>query len=128
MIEYKVTENPEVTELMDKEIVKTGGEVKFTLRQIENDKIYLNKKKTEIEAECRIREATKSNITRTHPHIEKMTEEDLTAAYLYREATGFLSESAKNLKNIQKGLDEYAEDIIEIEKQTGLKVEVIVKK
>jgi hypothetical protein len=124
MIEYKVVENPEVTELMDKEIVKTGGEVKFTLRNVETDIQYLNKKKKEITAEIGIREATKKNIERTHPNIVKMTQEDLTAAYLFREATGFLSEAQKSLDRIEIGLKEYEEDLAEIEKQTGLKVEM----
>ena len=124
MIKYKVTENPEVTELMDKEIVKTGGEVKFTLRNVETDIQYLNKKKKEITAEIGIRNATKRNIERTHPNIVIMTQEDLTAAYLFREATGFLSEAEKSLARIETSLSEYAEDLAEIEQQTGLKVEI----
>lgn len=121
MIEYKVTESKENP--LDSVIVKTGGEVTFTLANVENDIAYLNKAKKEIVAQSAIQEATKANVTRTHPHVAQMTQEDLTAAHIYRDATGYLTIAKEKLDEIEKHLTNYETEKIEILKQTGLQIE-----
>ena len=49
-----------------------------------------------------------------------MSNEDLTAAYLYRGATGYISEANKKLAEINQQLEDYAAEKVEIIKQTGL--------
>jgi hypothetical protein len=119
---YKIKEenkNPE-----DALIVQSGKEVEFTLGKIETDIAYLEKNKKEISSQLNVEKATIQNITRTHPHVAKMNQEDQTAAYLYRQATGYVNVAEEKLKAINLQLEDYAKDKAEILKQTGLKVKV----
>jgi hypothetical protein len=120
MIEYKVKEI--ALDPLDSLIVKTGGEVSFTVRKIDQDVIYLNKAEKEVDGQVRIAKATMENVKRTHPHIAEMKQEDLTAAYLYREALGVVTAGEEKLKQIQAQIKDYAEVKVEIEKQTGIKL------
>ena len=90
MIKYKVKKGDENKEPCDKTIIKTGSEIEFTLQNIESDITYLLKNKKEMIAQLGIEEATKKNIEGTHPHVAAMSQEDLTAAYLYRQSTGYI--------------------------------------
>lgn len=128
MIEYKIKpvvvaegEEAKPVDPKDVVIIKTGDEVEFTVGAIDRDIQYLEKSKKELVAEIGIKKATVENVTRTHPHVAAMTPEDLTAAYLLREATGFLNVGEPKLEEINKQLSDYADDKAEIEKQTGIK-------
>lgn len=105
---------------LDAIILKTGGEVEFTLGDIESDITYLQKAEKELVAQIGIHKATVENVKRTHPKVLEMTGEFLTAAYLYREATGFLNIAEDKLLEVKKQLEEYASDKIEILDQTKL--------
>ena len=115
MIEYKVKEVDG-----EKIIVKTGDKVEFSFRQIDMDIAYLEKNLKEIEGKLGIEKATMANVARTHPHIAEMSQEDLTAAYLYRGASGFVSVADEKIAEIKKQLDDYATEKEEIIKQTGI--------
>lgn len=117
-IEYKIKEI--ALEPLQTLIVKTGGEVEFTLGKMEDDVLYLEKAKKEVVAQVSINKATMENVARTHPHIAAMTREDLTAAFLYREAMGVVTMGTEKLEEIQKQLDDYSAEKVEIIKQTGI--------
>lgn len=123
MIEYKVKESAK--DPIDSIIVKIGDEIEFTLGNIETDTAYLKKTEKELVAQIGVESASKANIERTHPHVASMTQEDLTAAYLYRQATGVLNVANEKLVEIRKQLTDYDAEKAEIEKQTGLKLTVI---
>jgi hypothetical protein len=118
MITYSIKE--QAPDALDIKIVKTGGEVEFTLGQIETDITYLNKAKKELSGEIGVKKATITNVTSTHPHIAEMSNEDLTAAYIYREASGYLHVAEPKLAEIEKQLADYAAEKEEILKQTGI--------
>jgi hypothetical protein len=117
MIEYKIKEGSEELSAKEKVIVKTGDEVEFTLNDIETDVTYLEKNKKEITAQIGISNATMENVKGTHPHIAEMSKEDLTAAYLFREALGFVTAGEEKLAEIEKQLADYAKEKAEIETQ-----------
>ena len=121
MIKYKVEEI--AADPLDSLIVKTGADIKFTIRSIDNDVAYLEKMKTELVAKSKIEEAKKSNVLRTHPHIEQMSEEDRVACYLYQESFAFCKVAVNKLKEIDKQLQDYKEEKAEIVKQVGIKLE-----
>jgi hypothetical protein len=120
MITYKVKEV--ALDPLDSLIEKSGGTVEFTVRKINDDIVYLNKAQKEVDGQVRISKATMENVKRTHPHIAEMKPEDLTAAYLYREALGVVTAGEEKLKQIEAQLKDYAEVKVEIEKQTELKL------
>lgn len=118
MITYTIKE--QAPDPKDSVIVKAGDTVELTISKIEKDEAYLEKHQKEIIGNMGIQKATLANINRTHPHIQDMSPEDLTAAYLHREATGFLSMAEEKLAEIKKQLADYASEKVEIFNQTGI--------
>ena len=121
MITYKIKETEaKDTDPMETVIVKTGGEVEFTLAGVNADIIYLQKMKKELLAKKGIEEAKKVNVLGTHPHIEQMSEEDRVACYLYQEAFAFCKVAENKIKEIDEQIAEYEKEKEEIKNQTGL--------
>ena len=118
MITYKIKEN--ALDPLDSLIEKSGGTVEFSVRKVNDDIVYLEKAKKEVTGLLGINKATMENVKRTHPHIAEMTPQDLTAAYLYREAMGVVTIGEEKLDQIEKQLKDYADEKVEIEKQTGI--------
>lgn len=107
-------------------IEKSGGTVEFTLADLRASIAHGRKKVTELQSQWKVAEATKENIKRTHPHVAEMSLEDLTAAYMYRQAIGTANESSKQLADWQEAVDEDESAVDEILKQTGLKIPAVV--
>jgi hypothetical protein len=121
MITYTVktkAENPS-----ESVILKTGGEVEFTMNNIEADIAYLEKTKKELTAQMSLEDAKMKNVLRTHPHIEQVSEEDRVATYLYQQSFAFTKVAKSKLEQIENQLKEYADEKVEIIKQTGLVIE-----
>lgn len=121
MITYTIktsAENP-----ADSVILKTGGEVEFTMNNIDADIAYLEKTKKELTAQMGLEDAKMKNVLRTHPHIEQVSEEDRVATYLYQQSFAFTKVAKSKLELIEKQLKEYADEKVEIIKQTGLVIE-----
>lgn len=126
MITYSIKESNE--DPKKSLITKSGIEVDFTLESINTNKAYLDKRKKELEAELKVSQATMENIKRTHPHIADMKLEDLTAAYLYRDASGTADAAHNKIVDIERAFSDYDSEKSEIEKQTGIKIDVPVEK
>lgn len=104
-------------------IEKTGQVLEFTPAELKANLDYAFKQKKEIQAQWGINEATKENIKRTHPHVAKMSEEDLTAAYLYRQAMGSANECQDKLLELDDAIKEDYQALIDACEQTGLEIE-----
>lgn len=105
-------------------VIKSGDTTELSVASIKLDIALAEKKRREIVGQIGIQKATLVNITRTHPHIAKMSEEDLTAAYLYREATGYLSIGEPSLIALDADVSQYKQELLDIEAQTGIKEEI----
>jgi hypothetical protein len=120
-VTYKIKEGDGNKDVSAKVIVKEYQDsAEFTLADMEMGIAYLTKTKKEIEAELGVKKATMANVEGTHPHVAQMTNEDLTAAYLYREASGFNSMAEEKLKEIEAQLARYEEEKSQILKDTGV--------
>lgn len=119
-IEYKIKEGSDSENKKDITIVKSGVSVEFTLGNIDADIEFLTKKRKELVAQMGLEEAKKSNVTRTHPHIAAMSEEDRVACYLYQQSFAFCKVATGKLEEIDKQLKDYADEKVEILKQTGI--------
>lgn len=122
---YKVIKKSEEGDLLST-IEKTGGKVEFTLADIRASLVSGKKKISEFQSMWKVAEATKENIKRTHPHIAEMSMEDLTAAYLYRQAIGTATEASKGLADWQEAVDEDEKALEDILEQTGLQIPQII--
>lgn len=117
---YKIIENNADPNLAVVE--KSGISVQFTAKEIKENLAHVRKQKREIEGTCRVAEATKVNIKRTHPHIAAMSEEDLVAAYLYRQAIGTVTQALEKLTEIDDVIKQDEKSLAEMIEQTGLQV------
>jgi patatin-like phospholipase/acyl hydrolase len=104
----------------DSLIEKSGITVTFSLHNIEADVAYLNKALKEIEGKLGIESATMANVERTHPHIAAMTPEDLVAAFLYKQSSGFVTIAKEKIAEINKQINDYKMETEEIKAQTGI--------
>lgn len=118
---YKIkSENKNAEETI---IEKHGQVLEFTPAVLKANLDYAFKQKKEIQAQWGVNEATKDNIKRTHPHIAKMTEEDLTAAYLYRQAMGSATQCEDKLLELDNAIREDYQALIDSCEQTGLEID-----
>lgn len=120
MITYKIKER--ALDPLDSLITKTGADIEFSLRAVENDIAYLQKNKREMISQMALEEAKMKNVVRTHPHIEKMTEEDRIACYIYQQAYAFCKVAENKIKQIDEQVRDYEAEKEEIKNQTGLAV------
>lgn len=74
----------------------------------------------EIEANIKIKEATKTNIISTNPIVTRMSDEDLCACYLYYEAHAFIKEGKPKLKELKEQIIACRKQLSDIQEQTGL--------
>lgn len=107
-------------------IEKSGGTVEFTLADIKSSLDIAHKKCVELEGTWKVAEATKENIKRTHPHIAQMSDEDLTAAYLYRQAIGTANEASRQLAEYREAIEEDEQALKDIVEQTGLQIPQVI--
>lgn len=78
-----------------RQIELTGKVVHFTLNEVLGDIVGFDKKLKELEGMRVLNEAKVTNITRQHPFVLDMSESDLMAAYLYKEAKVMLEQTSK---------------------------------
>lgn len=122
MVKYKVIEQPS-DQVEDTVIEKSGGVVKFSIKQVNENIHYINQKLRELEATRRVAEATKTNVLGTNPNVGELSAEDLTAAYLFRQAVGTATECESKTKELEEALEEETTALKEIAEQTGLVIE-----
>ena len=89
------------------------------LREISDCEKYVR----EIEANIKIKEATKKNIQASNPIVLRMSKEDLCACYLYYEAMAFNDEAKPKLEQTNAQIKAAQGYLEEIKKQTGLILE-----
>lgn len=112
---YKIKKKAD--DINESVISKSGVIVDFTINDIHRDVAYLEKNKKELEAQIRLEEAKMKNIIGTHPHIEKVSEEDRVATYLYHQSFAFSKVGKKKLEEIESQLEDYKDELEEIKKQ-----------
>lgn len=78
-----------------RQIELTGKVVHFTLNEVLGDVVGFDKKLKELEGMRVLNDAKVTNITRQHPFVLDMSESDLMAAYLYKEAKVMLEQTSK---------------------------------
>lgn len=104
-------------------ILKTGiAELKaeFSLNEIKEDIKRINQKKTELEAKKELAESVIKNVVLHNPDVEKLDEKMRIAAFLYEEKTQEVKMMKEILDKLYIHLDNYAKEMEEITKQTGL--------
>jgi len=105
-------------------LIKVSGQTReITLREMLSEKKQCEKVIQELESNIKIKEAVKSNVSRTNPIVLTLEEKDLIACYLYQEANSFCNEAKKALDNIKEQLKILNQDFLDALEQTGLKLE-----
>ena len=121
---YKIIEDKDNAN--ESVIEKDGLTAKFTLFEMETQKKRVEKKLEELKAQKEIEEASAKNVENNHPEVIDVSEEELKKAHnivlhaRYKEEARVAQEE---IEKIEKAFEDYAKELAEIEKQTGLKVE-----
>lgn len=120
-LSYKVIKKSK--NVYDTLIKVSGGTREITLREMLSEKKQCERVIQELESNIKIKEAVKSNVSRTNPIVLTLEEKDLIACYLYQEANSFCNEAKKALDNIKEQLKILNQDFLDALEQTGLKLE-----
>ena len=95
----------------------------FTIGDVEKSIAALSRLKQELEAKKMIEEAKVQNIKNQHPEIDLTIDEKIQIAYtIAQTAKSFCFEADKKIAQIDEQLKDYADDLLEVFKQTGLKL------
>lgn len=106
-------------------ILKEGITADFTIKEVRDNIIELEKKKTEIEAATKIEEAKIVNILRDMPEIEKIDENLMKVYYIYQKSKSFVAGAREKLAEIDDATAEMRADLQEITEQTGLNLDSV---
>lgn len=124
MITYSVKKAEKEGE--EDSIVKTGHEHEFKMSAVGANLVQLEKDQKEVDAQIVLEEATMTNIREHNPFLADLTDEQIHACSMFY-ASKTLAEVCKRKKAL---IDEYIttekEAAVEIEKQTGVKLELPV--
>lgn len=120
MIEYKVL-NPEVEEV-EKVIEKQGHTHEFSVKAVRDQLTDLEKQMKESVAQIILEDAKISNYKEHYPVIKDLTEEQVNAVRMYYDAMLVKVAHEKKLERLKEVDQEVKTEIVEIEKQTGVKI------
>jgi len=121
---YKISKGEGLTA----EVTKTDFETTFTMLEVKTHFERLDNAKKELEAKISLEESTRKNVIKNHPAVEKMTEDERKAAYIFVKSLAEVEGFGERLKNIKDAITEYEEELENIEGQIGLTIEDEIKK
>jgi chaperonin cofactor prefoldin len=117
---YKVVEENEDPKY--NVIEKSNVTVKFSIADMEDDERRLGKFLSEIEAKHEVENAKMDNITRNHPVVLKLTEQERFTVHMYQESERMANAVAAKIAEVKDALEEIRADKEEIYKQIGFPV------
>ncbi len=120
MIEYKVL-NPEAEEL-EKVIEKQGHTHEFSVKAVRDQLVDLEKQMKESVAQIILEDSKVSNYKEHYPVINDLTEEQINAVRMYYDAMLIKVAHEKKLDKLKEIDEEVKAEMVEIEKQTGVKI------
>ncbi len=124
-IKYKIKEiatdldkdNLGIPDIRERTIEKTGAAIEFSMFDLEQNIEELQKYKKEFTAQVDYQRVLAENVERNHPFVKDLKEVELTAAWMYKEATGKFTSYQAKLKEVEATLDGLLEEIEVIKKQ-----------
>ncbi len=109
--------------LIESRVVDKEWVTRFTIAGVENDIARLLQAKTELEAKKQIEEAKIENVKINHPEIDLNIDEKTQIAYtVVQQAKAFIQTADNKLKEIEAQMNEYAADLKEVFRQTGIRL------
>jgi len=103
---------------------KSDFELDFTVESINEHLKYLVNKKKELTAQMDLEKAKMTNYVENHPYIFNHTPEERNAIALYDRAETLYKVCEEGLESVNKQFAEYAVELDEIKKQTGIEIKI----
>tara|TARA_R110000868_G_scaffold9504_2_gene47160 strand:- start:1771 stop:2187 length:417 start_codon:yes stop_codon:yes gene_type:complete len=98
-------------------IEKRGHVVTFTLDQVDSHILELRKHIKEITSKCDYEKAKMTNIEEHHDYVKEMDDEKRFTVHMYQDARATVKLCEVKLKEIEKQIEEYAAEVLDIIKQ-----------
>jgi len=105
-------------------IVKSGQSHEFKMSDVRTHMTQLAKQHSEMTAQIGLERAKVKNVTEHHPVILTLSDEQLTAASILNKAKPVIAALEAKLAEIEAQQELYTLELGEIEKQTGVKLEL----
>tara|TARA_R110000796_G_scaffold251827_1_gene384139 strand:- start:271 stop:633 length:363 start_codon:yes stop_codon:yes gene_type:complete len=120
MITYKVEKKGD--EHVDTTFSKTGHSHEFTVSEILQHELQLEKEIKQATAQKELEEAKMTNIAEHNTELVNMSDEDMHAVFMYWDAKILADECEAAIKAREEAAAEYAEVKASIKEQTGIDV------
>jgi len=91
----------------------------FTLEDIENHQVELDRLEKELTAQIKMSTAVVGNVERNHPFVAKMSDKQLNAAAYLFETKKIINDAEKKLKDVKQTKKNYKEVVSTIYKKFG---------
>lgn len=117
------TVKPNTPEGEEATIVKTGHVHEFKLSEVNSNLIQIEKTIKETTAQMQLSGAEMTNIESHHPFVKDFSDKELYTISLYYASKKLKDTCEDKLKTFVEYAESEKEALIEIEKQTGLKLE-----
>lgn len=111
---YKVAKDQDALDAKDRMIEKRGHVITFTINQVEEHKVELEKIMKELLSKRDYEKAKMTNIEEHHPYVKEMDAEKLFTVHMYQEANQTSKLAEAKIKEIQDQLDEYETELADI--------------
>lgn len=120
MITYKVEK--EAVEKGDILISKTGHSHEFTVAEVLQHELQLEKELKQIAAQKELEDAKMENISRNNPKLMKLSKEEMHAVHMYWEAKVMSDQCVIAEANRKEAMKEYAQVKKDVKEQTGVEI------
>jgi hypothetical protein len=120
MITYKVEK--EAVDKGDIVISKTGHSHEFTVAEVLQHELQLEKEIKQIEAQKELEDAKMENISRNNPKLMKLTKEEMHAVHMYWESKVMSDQCVTAKMQREEALREYAGVKKDVKEQTGVEI------
>lgn len=115
--DFKFSVKEKAEDPKDSVIEKRGHVLTFTIRDVENHLVDLEKGLREFSAQKGVEEAKIVNFEEHHPFLKDMSEQDIHTAYMYQIAKNNIKELAPKTEAIEKQIADYKCELEEVNKQ-----------
>lgn len=103
-------------------IEKTNFSVDFLMSEVKEHYNNLKKALIESEAKVKLEQATQVNILENHPDVETVSEIIKQGCFLLVKSKLEELPAVERVNQIKKAIEEYDKELVEIEKQTSVKL------
>lgn len=111
---YNVAKDQEALPPKERTIEKHGHLITFSLKQVEDHKVELEKHLKELTAKRAYEKAKMTNIEEHHEYVKGLDAEKLFTIHMYQDANALVKVCEEKIKEVEDQIEEYDKEVKDI--------------